>query len=54
MILDDPGIKDCGHDTNADGGMKSFKVYLKDAAGNKGKVTQIKNKNAGKTSLPVD
>ncbi len=41
-------------DTNADGGMKSFKVYLKDAAGNKGKVTQMKNKNAGKTSLPVD
>lgn len=40
-------------ETGADGGIKNFKVYLKDAAGNKGAVAQIKNKHAGEYPLPI-
>lgn len=40
-------------ETGADGGIKNFKVYLKDMAGNKGAVAQIKNKNAGQYPLPI-
>lgn len=40
--------------TGADGGRADFQVYLKDAAGNKGKAAKIKNPNAGIQPDPVD
>ncbi len=40
-------------ETGADGGIKTFKVYLKDAAGNKGKAAQVKNPNAGLHPEPI-